>query len=278
LISLIICSKNSVYLNKLLDNISKTIGCQYEILLHDNLLECRSLCSVYNDLVQRAKYPYVLFLHEDMEFYTVNWGLIIEQTLVNESVGLVGLSGTIYKSKYQGVWSAAKTTTYRVSSECKDLPINQRLSFFKVAVIDGCFMAARKKIFEQYRFDERLVGFHGYDLDLSIQIGQDYLVVVTNGIKFNHLSEGNQNLDWLLSSLYIHNKWKKVLPLSIEKIDEFDRRLSDYLAAQNIYNVIYELRYSYQMILKYYILFVIKYFMMNRLRYTKKTLYYFLGS
>lgn len=278
MISIIICSKNKELVKSCISVISKTIGVIHEILIHENYSYTSSICSVYNSLVVKAKYPFVIFMHEDLDFYSKNWGKVIIDILSNKEIGLVGLSGTVYKSRFEGVWSAASKNTYRLSTDDSSMDSTSQSFFYRVGIIDGCFLAARKEIFQSYRFDENLKGFHGYDLDISIQVGKNLKIVVASGINFEHFSNGNQNLDWLESTFYVHRKWKSELPIVVGYINKVDSQLSDYLSAQNIYNVIFDLNYSNRLILKYYYLFVTKYFKLNRLCYTRKTLKYFFPS
>jgi hypothetical protein len=278
LISIIICSRDRVARQKLIDNITRTIGVLHEILVYDNGLTNSSICSVYNCLLPQSKYPFVVCLHEDLFFHTQAWGQIISNILSKQEVGLLGLSGSVYKSRFQGVWSAAKKSTYRLSTEDLSVESQSNYLFYKVAIVDGCFLAARKETFQLYSFDENLKGFHGYDIDISIQVGKHFQVVVAKGINFEHFSNGNQNLDWLQSSLYVHRKWENVLPVKAANLDKSEVYLSDYLSAQNLYNAVYDLKYSYQLVLKYYLLFITRFFVKNGFRYTKKTLTYFLRS
>lgn len=274
-ISIIICSKNKIALREAKQNITDTIGCDFEIIHEDNEENRNSLTSVYNRLHQVAKYRIVLFVHEDVLFYSKDWGIIIQKILDCQKVGLLGLSGSIYKSNYPSVWSASLQSGYRISGEQTEFNLSRDDLFEKVAVIDGCFMATRIEIIEKISFDEYLSGFHCYDIDMSLKIGKHYDVVVANGIKFSHLSNGIQNLDWLLSSLYIHKKWKNQLPVSVSNISREHEVINDYLAAQNVYNVVFNLNYSAILLVKYYFLFLFKFFKLNKLKYTKKTLLYF---
>lgn len=274
-ISIIICSRNKGALSKATQNITDTIGCDFEIIHEDNEQSRNSLSSVYNRLLQFAKYRFVLFVHEDVLFYSKDWGIVIQRILECQEIGLLGLSGSIYKSNYPSVWSASLQTGYRISGKKMDLNSSNDNSFEKVAVIDGCFMAARIEIVKKYSFDEYLTGFHCYDIDMSLKIGKHYNVVVANGVRFSHLSSGTQNLDWLLSSFYIHNKWKNQLPICTRNMSKEHIAINDYLAAQNVFNVVFDLRYSAIIIVKYYLVFLFKYFKLNRFRYTKKTFLYF---
>lgn len=253
-------------------NIADTIGCPFEIIHEDNSARNSSLSSVYNRLQKIAQHSFIIFLHEDVFFYSQNWGFVVQEILSCHKVGLLGLSGSIYKSKYPSVWSASLQSNYRISGETRGLNNN---IYHKVAVIDGCFMAARKEVVERHPFDECLLGFHGYDIDISLDISKHFDVAVATEINFTHISKGNQNLDWLLSSFYVHNKWKNQLPVNVKKIYSKEKFINDYLAAQNVYGVIYNLKYSAAILLKYYLLFIFKFFKLNGLKYTKKTFLYF---
>ena len=274
-ISIIVCSRNPELLSALSKNISQSIGCEYELLFKNNNSLNSSIASVYNSLTQQAKFENIIFLHEDIEFLSSNWGSIIQQILSVPSIGLVGLSGSIYKSKFPGVWSAASKQTYRISGSKFLTDLNTNYLYSKVTVIDGCFMATKKKIMINCQFDEKLKGFHCYDVDISLQMKDKYEVVVANEIKFHHFSEGFQNLDWLHSSFYIHKKWQMKLPAITDALEYSNCKLEDYLAAQNVYNVIHRLRFSKYLILKFYFLFIFKYYRLNKFRYTKKTFQYF---
>jgi len=278
LISLIICSKNQNEFEFISANIFKTIGCEYELLSYDNSNESRSLTYVYNLLVNKAKYPFIIFLHEDVEFLSINWGTTICQILKNKNIGLLGLSGSVYKSNYPGVWSASNKSTYRISGEKSILEFSNEKNYFNVAVIDGCFMATKKELILLYPFDYNLSGFHCYDLDLSINIGQHYDVAVTKNICFRHYSNGIQNKDWLISSLYIHNKWTSKLPKKVGLLTRLEERTSDYISAQNIYKIIFEQQFSSFLILHYYWLFITKFFLLNKFKYTKKTFSFILSK
>jgi hypothetical protein len=135
-------------------------------------------------------------------------------------------------------------------------------------------MATKKKIFSKYLFDENLNGFHGYDIDLSLNIGKDYKVLVAADIEFLHYSTGIQNHDWLASSLYVHKKWKTGLPKIVGQVSQNELIENDYLALQNVYQAYFLLRISIYKIVQCYCLFIIKYFKLNKFKYTKKTLQY----
>src|SRR5690606_17844923 len=82
----------------------------------------------------------------------------------------------------------------------------------EVAAIDGVFMVIRRD--EKIRFDERLKGFHNYDLNLSILIQKEGKeVLVTNKILIEHFSEGSQDSTWYKSTSLFHKLYKNNLPI-----------------------------------------------------------------
>jgi hypothetical protein len=275
MISVIICSVDSELLTGVTSNIKSTIGVPYELIAIDNRNSNKGICRIYNEAAEKAIYEVLCFIHEDVTLLTNNWGQKIINCISQPNIGLVGLSGSVYKSKYPGTWSACHSSFYRISNIKYDT-LND--IFSEVAVIDGCFMAVNKKVFNKIKFDEQLLGFHGYDLDLSLNIGVNKSVVVIDGLDFNHLSGGILNSDWFNSSIYIHKKWKSLLSKSVVSLDPRLSKLSDYCSAQCTYNIAYDLRVGSIFLIKYYIKFITIFFHINKLKYTKKMLTFFIKN
>src|SRR5260221_1528827 len=104
--SILICSVNAVFLERIKINIQETVGHEYELLVWDNRLDPRPITEVYNLLATRAKYPYWCFIHEDIRFQTENW----TENLLNAfeqypETGLIGIAGAKYKSRALSGWS-----------------------------------------------------------------------------------------------------------------------------------------------------------------------------
>ena len=276
-ISIIVCSVNKKYFSDLVENISVTIGCDYEIVHEDNLSNNNSISSVYNRLGTKAKFSNLVFIHEDVRIFTLDWGPIIISLLNQTTVGLVGLMGSVFKSKYPSAWSSVPSNFYRISGHINSNSINQELSemYNDVSVIDGCFIAIRKDLFNRYKFDENLLGFHAYDVDLSLNVGQQYQIKVPQYIQYKHFSNGSLNRDWVESYTYIHKKWQNILPARCHEITKLEENLCDYLSIQNIYNACYQNNLGFRTVLKFYFILITKFFSINRLRYTKKTFSYF---
>jgi len=236
MISVIISSADNTLLDQVAKNIAATIGLPFEIIAIDNGGAQQGICAAYNQGASRAKYELLCFIHEDIIIKTNNWGAVLKNIFFdNDYIGLVGVVGNGYKPFTPSGWTGVDSTHVRAnilqSYKHSSKPIfhdhNNPGNFKKeqVACVDGVFLATTKKVFSEYKFDEILFsGFHGYDVDLSIAIGQKYKVVVTYEILLNHLSEGNYSREWVEDIIKLHEKWKSVLPININNTGFNERR------------------------------------------------------
>ncbi|HSF53019.1 MAG TPA: glycosyltransferase [Algoriphagus sp.] len=232
MLSIVISSANAEYLAGLKSNISETIGCPYEILAYPNERGARGICEVYNQGIEDAAYGIVCFMHEDIRILTPNWGEVVFRNFSeNPSLGLLGVAGGDYKSlapsswfnfearsdfpgkKYinliQGFQDKSKEPIHELNN-----PRGQKLS--KVACVDGVWMCTRKSIAQEIKFDEKLLkGFHGYDIDYSISVGQKHDVAVTFEVLMHHFSEGKSTKGWVEAQIAVHKKWSHLLPINL---------------------------------------------------------------
>lgn len=74
MLSLIVCSRTNDISNELKENVSTTIGCDYEWVVINNSQNQYSIFSAYNEGVSRAKGDVLCFMHEDVLFRTNNGG------------------------------------------------------------------------------------------------------------------------------------------------------------------------------------------------------------
>jgi hypothetical protein len=223
MISIIICSKNIKLFSDLSENISKTIGCEFEIIRIKNYDNKFSIFSAYNKGFNDSTGKFIVFVHEDVIFHTKNWGNILFDLFENDSkIGLIGIAGSKIKTKnISGWWDSPEESwvmnlIQHDNGKVKNLNIGfQGKNYEEVAVIDGVFMAIRINSFINY-FDESLNGFHCYDHNLSINsIISGYKNIVTNQILVEHFSIGNQNECWYANSYIFHKKYSRYLPIKI---------------------------------------------------------------
>lgn len=105
MISIIICSRTSVISDNLLDNILLTIGADHELIVIDNSENKYSIFEAYNIGINKSKGEIVCFIHDDINFLTLNWGgILIEIFNENKKVGLIGVAGAKSKTKMPSAW------------------------------------------------------------------------------------------------------------------------------------------------------------------------------
>lgn len=226
MISIIICSVNTSYLEQVKKSISASIGVEYELLVWDNSTEKKGICEVYNMMAFKANYDYLCFLHEDILFETDNWG----QTLCsifqhNNEIGIIGVAGSKYKSEYYSGWYTGikELDCVNIIHRYVDRDEHQLLQpapqkvLEEVVCIDGVFIACRKKIWETIPFNEKeLSGFHFYDIDLSLRANVICTVAVTFEILLVHITKGGDYGDnWVNAAIQFHENSRLKLPVSL---------------------------------------------------------------
>jgi glycosyltransferase involved in cell wall biosynthesis len=220
MISIIICSINKTFFDQVEKSVKETIGVIYEIIRIDNTIVNYGICKAYNEGAKQAKYDYLCFMHEDILFRSDNWGnILIDFFKSSPKTGLVGVAGSSYKSLVPSIWAQGLfNTDYRnIVQHYKNLQVSEvgnQTEFNEVKTLDGVFLFTKKTIWEKHPFDDlNFDKFHCYDLDFSLQIGQDYKLFVCNGVLIEHFSSGSLNKDWLKYSIKLSEKWKHYLPV-----------------------------------------------------------------
>lgn len=266
MISIVICSVNQKLLTQLKINIEETIGVPYQIVAVNNTGSSNGICAVYNRGGQKAAFPIICFIHEDIVFNTDNWGqLIINHFHDNPKIGLIGLAGGDTKGIVPTSWfTSFKSRSNNVFQLYKnDIQGARHQHFFQpvahpgrdnVVTIDGVFMCTRREIFHEMKFDEILLkGFHGYDIDYSLQVRTKYQVVVIYDILIHHFSEGNLNREWLDSIKKVTKKWRKHLPVSTLPLSPGEYTFFHWKSLQVFIEHLFRLDFSYAEIIGYYL-------------------------
>ncbi|QNL47732.1 hypothetical protein H8S90_12945 [Olivibacter sp. SDN3] len=242
MLSIVIVSINKSYLNSLTENIQQTIGTvPYELLVIDNTQNKKGICERYNQAAKQAKYEIICYVHEDIEFMTDDWGGIITDIFKDHpEIGLLGFAGASYKSMspsgwfcYGGLESIHHNNVvqhYKFSDkETRHTYVNKKkVKLTNVAVLDGVYLCTKKSIVLQYPFDDQLLkGFHCYDVDISLSIGQHYDVAVTFDVLINHFSEGNYGSEWIKETIKLQKKWQHLLPLNKANLNKKEIRICE---------------------------------------------------
>ncbi|MCL9809095.1 glycosyltransferase [Flavobacterium luminosum] len=226
MISIIICSREPRISEELSQNIEKTIGCPYELIVIDNSENTYSIFEAYNLGIQKSKGDFWCFMHDDILLHTKNWGVELISIFDSDNkIGLIGVAGAKMKTKMPSTWWDCPEDQ-KILNIIQHFPNNRKENWFlgfnekqceEVAVIDGVFMMGKKD--NAIHFDERLKGYHNYDIYLSMVYKLNgYKIMVTQTVLLEHFSLGKINKDWYLSTLRFDNLLKQFLPLKIENV------------------------------------------------------------
>jgi len=186
----------------------------------------KSLPEVYNEILSEAKTDIVVFIHDDLEFDTKNWGdKVMKHFKRNPTYGILGLAGTKYLPK-SGTWWEVASSMYGIvnhkneekkwtSTYSKDG--GSRLE--ETVIVDGLFIAVEKNRIK-HKFDESFNGFHFYDLSFCLP---NYLDNVDIGVMYDvrvtHLSVGQTNEKWEENRKKFSEQYSEDLPIDINDRD-----------------------------------------------------------
>jgi hypothetical protein len=230
-ITIIICSINPERCNKTLENIRETIGVDYETIVFDNRNTGWGICKVYNHCAEKAKAPYLCFMHEDVLLGTKGWGkMLVDFAEQVPDCGVIGFAGGLRVLKNFVSWVSGETrmNVYDTIGKGREdwkldykryLYINPKdESASQVLCLDGLFQFVKKSVWKEIRYDEDIyTGFHGYDVDFSFAVSQKYKNYVLYDVDVFHDSPGKTNKEYMNSMCAFQIKWKQFLPVFLEK-------------------------------------------------------------
>lgn len=235
LISIVICSRGATISDDLALNIKTTIGADHEFIIVNNSYNKYSIFQAYNNGIRRSNGGIICFIHDDVKFITIGWGNIIKEIFSsNDECGLIGIAGGKIKFQMPSAWWDSGGNSLKLIQQYQDGSKKfwdhgfGKEELVEVAAIDGVFMAMKKD--ERIHFDERLDGFHNYDLNLSILHHRlNKKVLVTKKILLEHFSSGRLNESWCKSTSRFHKLYKKALPVYIGSRDpDFDSEKKEF--------------------------------------------------
>lgn len=263
MISIIVCSKNKKIFESFDTNVSKTIGnVKYEVIRIDNTVLQLSICDAYNLGAEKSNYEILLFVHEDVEFRTHDWGSILINNFKDSKYLLLGLAGSIFKTKSISSWWQPKYKNIEPKRiniiELKDEieinnftnPNNEEIS--EVISIDGVFMATKRITWDNNKFNSNLAGFHSYDLDYSIQVGEKGKVGVIFNIDIVHFGLGILTKQYFENQILVHNRFNKILALSVEDCDKEYQFYAEKTALISFVKGAIRTKISYNKVIKFF--------------------------
>jgi hypothetical protein len=243
-ISIIVSSVRDQLFDAFVESVRQTIGVTHEVIRIENKNGEIGICESYNRGASRSNYPLLCFIHEDVIFHTPGWGNILMDYFNDDpEIGLIGIAGSKIKTRmisnwWQPVIRGHEPKRGKVLQHFANKPAQVTewwegdALLEEVVTIDGVFLAVRRPVWEQNKFDAGLLTrFHAYDFDFSMQVGRNWKVCATRAILLEHFSLGSYNLEWIRSTLDAHRKWKHYLPKTVHP----DIRIADFVFLENQY-------------------------------------------
>lgn len=159
-------------------------------------------------------------MHDDICYETDGWGEKIVAHFQDSNTGALGIAGTpYYPFMPASWWGSGIFYEHLLQSSLRDttpvLKSNMKLCDKKqVTVFDGVWFCIRRAAFKKVKFDELTFnGFHGYDLDICMQLNKLGVKMYCIGnIVIHHTSIGKLTESWIQSILLFQKKWKRDLP------------------------------------------------------------------
>jgi hypothetical protein len=224
MITFIVCSIRKEQLAGLAASLAATAGVEYELLVHDNRETHWGLGRVYNHLAERARFPLLCFVHEDVRFLSPpGWGrALVDFYAAHARAGVVGFAGSQVKSRAASGWgnlaryNRENFVQHLGGGKARTKRHNpQGETFSRVSVVDGLCLFAPLEVWRTHRFDEvAFPGFHLYDLDFCTQVALTHTNHVCHTVLAEHLSLGSFGEEWCDATDSYHRKWAAQLPLA----------------------------------------------------------------
>ena len=204
MISIIISTYRPDFFDALSKNIKLSIGnITFEIIQVWNP-GLMGLSEAYNKGAENAKYDFLLFLHEDVEFLINDWGKIILKYSKIENSGVFGLAGSVKKFHFpSGFETGIKNyrQVYVNHKKEEEIKLQSNKNLIKVRTLDGVFLAMSRKTWNVLKFNEKIKGYHFYDLDISLRSSKLFQNYVIHEIPLLHFSVGSFDDSWIKASL-----------------------------------------------------------------------------
>ena len=129
---------------------------------------------------EKAKGRYILFIHQDVVFYSKFWLEDVEKMLENiPSLGIAGCSGKMENGERRGFIKDRRQLWSEPFSEPEE-----------VQTLDEAVLIIPKVVFDRLKFDEELEGWHAYGVDYCLMVKEKGLKAYAIPAFIYHYSPG----------------------------------------------------------------------------------------
>jgi hypothetical protein len=184
-----------------------------------------SIFASYNALLDhfssRSDLEALVLVHQDAEIVDADFCRIVRRVIQDPEVGVVGCVGAVGVRSIAW-WEASVTCASFInrydehgggdlpsfSWAWSDAPAYARMG--EVETIDGFVMVLSPWVVRHIRFDEHLGSFHGYDLDLCLQVraaGRKVMTADFRAIHHRQLDMVPDPEDWIDAHIRLADKW-----------------------------------------------------------------------
>jgi hypothetical protein len=189
----------------------------------------RSYNAILDEFADRDDLEALVLVHQDAEIVDADFCAIARRALADPQVALVGCVGAIGVRSIAW-WEASVTCASFInrydehgggdlpsfSWAWNDAPAYARVG--EVETLDGFVLVLAPWVVQNVRFDEALGEFHGYDLDLCLQVRAAGRKVVTADFRAIHHRQLDMVPDpeqWVDAHIKLADKWDGTMGIGI---------------------------------------------------------------
>ena len=181
----------------------------------------KSLCEVYNEILNESETDIVVLCHDDIYFDTNSWYSKLIKHFEKTDFGILGVAGTTSIPKSGMWWEDRSKMVGIVNHESNGKKWESKYSeslgnsIIETIIVDGLFIALNKKRIK-HKFNEEFKGFHFYDVSFCLE---NYLenvrIGVISNIRITHKSIGQTNSQWEENRILFSEKYQDNLPIKL---------------------------------------------------------------
>ena len=187
-----VVNKPEIYTNGLKKSLEAQTDVEYEIICMDNTNnQYSSIALALNEGIEKTTGEWILFCHPDIEFLQNNELCNIYNTVKNldernKNIGLYGAAG-VEDSESNNFISTIFHGNDKSVVPNTTAPAEEYASVFTV---DACFFLIKKDVINEYKFDEKIKGFHFHTEELCFRLRKNGYKIAVIPMNLWHYSSG----------------------------------------------------------------------------------------